>query len=99
MLFNSNTFIFLFLPLTFAGFFAFGRLSREWALRWLILASLFFYAWWRPLNVLLIAPSILVNYCLARILLRFGSDARRAHAATAVLVAGIALNVAFLMFF
>jgi len=70
VLFNSYEFIFVFLPLTTAGFFALGRLSRTWSLRWLILASFFFYAWWRPFNVLLIAPSILINYALARMLQR-----------------------------
>ena len=52
MLFNSTEFLFTFLPLTVAVFFALGTTSRIWALRWLILASLAFYAWWRPLNVL-----------------------------------------------
>ena len=44
-------------PLTLAGFFLLGHASRAWALRWIIVASLFFYAWWRPLNVCIIAPS------------------------------------------
>lgn len=99
MLFNSYMFIFLFLPVTLAGFFVIGGLSRCGAFRWLILVSLFFYAWWRPLNVLLIAPSILVNYGLARTLLRLGESAKGRRAATAVLSLGIALNVAFLGFF
>ena len=66
MLFNSYEFIFAFLPVVVAVFFALGRASRPWALRWLIGASLFFYAWWRPLNVLIIAPSVLINFVLAR---------------------------------
>ena len=31
MLFNSTEFIFAFLPLTLAGFFVFGAISRGWA--------------------------------------------------------------------
>src|SRR6266853_1687675 len=67
MLFNSYEFIFAFLPVTIAGFYLLGPVSRRWALHWLILASFFFYAWWRPLNVLLIAPSILINVHSRRI--------------------------------
>src|SRR5882672_11280574 len=98
MLFNSYEFIFAFLPLVAAGFFLLGGVSRTLALRWLILASLFFYAWWRPCNVLLIAPSILVNFVLARTLQRLGrADKRRTS--MAVLILGIAFNIAFLGYF
>jgi D-alanyl-lipoteichoic acid acyltransferase DltB (MBOAT superfamily) len=98
VLFNSYEFIFAFLPLVTAGFFLLGGLSRTLALRWLILASLFFYAWWRPFNVLLIAPSILVNFVLARTLQRLGRADRR-RTSMAVLILGIAFNIAFLSYF
>jgi alginate O-acetyltransferase complex protein AlgI len=99
MLFNSYEFIFAFLPATVAGFYLLGRLSTKSSLHWLILASLFFYAWWRPVNVLIIAPSILVNFVLARWLQRLGRDETRQRASLAVLVLGIAFNVAFLGYF
>jgi D-alanyl-lipoteichoic acid acyltransferase DltB (MBOAT superfamily) len=99
MLFNSYEFIFLFLPITLALFFLFGRVSRNLALGWVVVASLFFYAWWRPLNVFIIAPSILVNYVLARILVRVAADKSRARVANAVLVIGIVFNVCFLGYF
>jgi alginate O-acetyltransferase complex protein AlgI len=99
MLFNSHEFIFAFLPVTVVVFFAIGSSSRVWALRWLILVSFFFYAWWRPLNVLLIAPSILINYALARTLERLGVDEKQRHLSRAVLLLGIAFNIAFLGFF
>lgn len=98
MLFNSYEFIFLFLPIVVVVFFAFGRVSRGWALRWVIAASLFFYAWWRPFNVLIIAPSVLINFILARLLQRLGKQGNRA-AARAVLFLGIVFNVAFLGYF
>jgi alginate O-acetyltransferase complex protein AlgI len=66
MLFNSYEFIFVFLPVTLGGFFLLGLSSRSLALSWIVAASLAFYAWWRPINVLIIAPSILVNFVLAR---------------------------------
>lgn len=99
MLFNSYEFVFLFLPATLTGFFLLGKTSRAWALGWLIVASLFFYAWWRPLNVLIIAPSILVNFALARVLLRLRSDQARTRTARLVLALGIVFNIAFLGYF
>ena len=98
MLFSSYEFIFVFLPIVLAVFFVLGRASRSWALRWVIAASLFFYGSWRPLNVLIIAPSILINFLLARLLQRLNRQGRR-RTAQAVLLAGIAFNVAFLGYF
>jgi alginate O-acetyltransferase complex protein AlgI len=98
MLFNSYEFIFAFLPVTVLVFFALGRASRVWALRWIIAVSLFFYGWWRPLNVLIIAPSVLINFLLARLLQRLCRQ-EKSRAAQAVLLLGIAFNVAFLGYF
>lgn len=96
MLFNSYEFIFAFLPATLAGFFVLGTVSRTAALRWVIFASLVFYALWRPLNVVIIAPSILVNFILARVLQRLANDEKRSRSARLVLLLGIAFNIAFL---
>src|ERR1700691_4504669 len=97
MLFNSYQFIFAFLPVTLLGFYLLGARRRDWALLWLTAASLFFYAWWRPINVLLIAPSILINLGLARLLERY----RTANPAVArlVLIGGIVFNLCFLGYF
>jgi D-alanyl-lipoteichoic acid acyltransferase DltB (MBOAT superfamily) len=100
MLFNSNEFIFAFLPLTLLGFFLLGGRSRRLALYWLTAASLVFYAWWRPVNVLIIAPSIAINFVLARLLLRLvAAGEGRIRAARAVLALGIVFNVCFLGYF
>jgi alginate O-acetyltransferase complex protein AlgI len=99
MLFNSNEFIFAFLPVTLAGFFALGIISRTAALRWVIFASFVFYALWRPLNVVIIAPSILINFIMARALQRLAKDERQFRIARLVLLLGIAFNVAFLGYF
>jgi alginate O-acetyltransferase complex protein AlgI len=98
MLFNSYEFIFGYLPIVLAVFFLLGRASRVWALRWIIGASLFFYGWWRPLNILIIMPSVLINFGLARLLQRMNNQGN-GRAARAVLLAGIAFNVAFLGYF
>jgi alginate O-acetyltransferase complex protein AlgI len=95
MLFNSFQFLFLFLPAALCGFYLLGTVSRTSAIRWLICASLVFYAWWRPVNVLIIAPSIVINFVLARILLQL-SERESRRASTAVLLLGITFNVVFL---
>src|SRR5215467_11876456 len=99
MLFNSYEFIFAFLPVAVLGFYLFGRLSHKVALGWLVAVSLFFYGWWRPLNILIIAPSILINYGLARWLDRLGRQPQRLALSRLVLGVGIVFNVCFLGYF
>jgi len=63
VLFNSYEFIFIFLPLTFLGFYLLGKFTpHRIAMSWLVLASLFFYGWWNPIYLGLIVGSILFNY-------------------------------------
>lgn len=62
MLFNSYAFLFLFLPVTLAGFFAFGRRSHGLAMGWLVAASLFFYGWWYPPYLALLLVSVMFNF-------------------------------------
>jgi alginate O-acetyltransferase complex protein AlgI len=97
MLFNSYIFIFGFLPLVLFGFYVLGARRREWALLWLTAASLLFYAWWRPVNVLLLAPSILINYGISRFLEQTSQG--RPRLARAALIAGIVFNLCFLGYF
>ncbi|HEY2050817.1 MAG TPA: MBOAT family O-acyltransferase [Caulobacteraceae bacterium] len=97
MLFNSPQFIFAFLPLVVAGFYILGARSVRLALAFLVAASIFFYAWWRPLNVLIIAPSILINYALIRVMIE-KRDVAPTQASIALWV-GIAFNVLYLCYF
>jgi alginate O-acetyltransferase complex protein AlgI len=99
MLFNSHEFLFIFLPATLLGFYLLGRVSRPSAILWLILASLVFYGWWRPLNILIIGPSIIINYVLASFLLRLSQRGDSPRLSRAVLLIGILFNVVFLGFF
>ena len=99
MLFNSHEFLFVFLPATLLGFFLIGRFSRQGAIFWLILTSLVFYGWWRPLNILIIGPSVIINYFLASFLLRLSQRGGQPGLSRAVLLAGLLFNVAFLGFF
>src|SRR3990167_464275 len=78
MLFNSYVFIFSFLPLTLAGFFLLGRVKPLLAAAWLTAASLFFYGWWNPLYIWLLAASILFNYACGIAIARTGARGKRA---------------------
>ena len=99
MLFNSQGFVLGFLPITLAGFFLLGRLGgRVWALRWLVLASLFFYGWWAPRFTLLLVASIGANFAVGRHILRLrGVGGERAAGVWMVL--GVAANLALLGWF
>jgi D-alanyl-lipoteichoic acid acyltransferase DltB (MBOAT superfamily) len=99
MLFNSYEFILGFLPVTVLAFLLLGARSRSLALGWLILASLFYYAWWRPFNLWIILPSIAVNYAFGRTLLSMAQDQRRSRARMLVLSLGIVFNLGLLGYF
>jgi D-alanyl-lipoteichoic acid acyltransferase DltB (MBOAT superfamily) len=99
MLFNSYEFLFAFLPATLLLFFLAGRVSRDFALGWLIVASLVFYAWWRPVNVPIIAASLAVNFTIARLLQRFAADRSKARLRGVLLAFGIIFNVVYLGYF
>jgi alginate O-acetyltransferase complex protein AlgI len=98
MLFNSYSFIFLFLPITFAGMFWLGKYSPRLAALWLGLASLTFYAVWDARFVLLLLTSIAFNYGAGYwIGLRRASDVNRQ--AKYSLIAAIAVNLTLLGYF
>ena len=63
MLFSSLEFIFAFLPLVLLGYWALAAWgSLRWQKIWLVAASLFFYAWWRPEYLGVLVGSVLVNF-------------------------------------
>ncbi|MFO1106276.1 MAG: MBOAT family O-acyltransferase [Amaricoccus sp.] len=99
MLFNSYEYILVFLPVTIALYLLFGRVSRSLAIGWLILASVVFYAWWRPVNLLIIGPSLAVNYAIGRALIGMMGNEAKARSRTVLLVLGVAFNVLFLAYF
>jgi D-alanyl-lipoteichoic acid acyltransferase DltB (MBOAT superfamily) len=96
MLFNSYVFIAGFLPVVLAGFYILSsRFGPTAAMGWLLIASLFFYGWWNPPYLLLIAGSIVGNFGLARAI------SARPGAATGkwLLALGIAANLFLLGYF
>jgi alginate O-acetyltransferase complex protein AlgI len=98
MLFNSYPFVFIFLPITLAGFFALGRRSRGLAIAWLALASLFFYGWWNPVYVGLLLASITFNYLVARCLHRLDTTALARHRKP-LLVLAVSANLGLLAYY
>lgn len=62
MLFTSMEFLFLFFPITFGINFLLPKNARNY---WLLIASLFFYAWGEPSFLFVMLISILFNYFMA----------------------------------
>lgn len=93
MLFNSHEFIFIFLPVTLFIFYLLSkRIGHEIAMVWLVLASLFFYAWWNPVYIWLILLSMLFNYGMGLVL-----SATRGR--PSLLAIGVVANLALLGYF
>ena len=97
MVFNSFEFILLFLPLTYLGFLGAHRLAG-WtgAFRFLVAASLVFYAQWSVAFALVLFGSVVANYWAGNLIM---SLAHRPQLAWRALLACIALNVAALAYF
>jgi alginate O-acetyltransferase complex protein AlgI len=98
MLFNSYEFIFVFLPVTVLGYFGLIRGGRERLARsWLLLSSLIFYSYWKPVYLPLIVGSVVFNYMVGA---AFG-DGRLARRLgnKPLLVLGVGANLAVLGWF
>ena len=95
MLFNSHTFIFLFLPTALVCFY-FLKKNNFNALVWLVICSLFFYGWWKWSYVFLIIGSIAFNYIFGVLLARTVDQEKYSKP---MLVTGIALNLGILAYF
>ncbi|WOR14584.1 MBOAT family protein [Hyphomonas sp. FCG-A18] len=93
MLFTDPIFLFKFLPVVIAGFavllFAGTRISRH---VFLIGASLVFYSWFKVEYLALLLGSIVVNYAIAREILKAPGGRRQKH----LLILGIVLNLGLL---
>lgn len=98
MLFNSYPFIFGFLPVTFLVFLILGRYSHYCAAMWLTAASMFFYGYWNPAYLPLLAASISFNYAIGFVLAR-ESDRDRTAFRKFVLTSGVAANLLMLAYY
>lgn len=97
MLFTSISFLLLYLPVVFFGFFAIARFNHRLAAFWLGAASVFFYGYWNPAFVGLLLVSIAFNYAAGYAIgyLRANND----HRSALTLTAAIATNLALLTYY
>lgn len=98
MLFNSYQFLFLFLPVTLAGFFLLAHTSKGFAVTWLAVASLFFYGWWNHAFVTLLLASITFNYFMGN-RINVAQRSARPFLARALLITGVATDLLLLTYF
>jgi len=94
MVFSSNIFLFLFLPVVLAGYYLLNPIFRN---TWLLLASLFFYFWGEPQNILIMASSIIINYSFG--LLIHINHNKQSVIRRLVLTAAIGANLGLLFWF
>ena len=94
MLFNSYVFLYAFLPLCLAGFYATARFGRRPAAVWLVLASLAFYGWWNPAFVPILAVSVAFNYAAGALI---GGTIERPRLQTWLLRLAVAADLAALV--
>ena len=98
MVFSSYAFIFLFLPIAFIGYYLAARVGATYAVAWLTVSSLVFYAVWNPAFVAMLLCSIAFNYAVGRALLARAS-AEDSSARNWLLALGISGNLIPLIYF
>ncbi len=91
MLFHTQLFLLIFLPLALGGYYlaARSRAARQW---WLLLASLGFYGYWDPRFLPLLAGSVVINWLFSKY---YSSSWPRRF----LVPAGVALNLLVLGIF
>jgi alginate O-acetyltransferase complex protein AlgI len=98
MVFASYNFLFIFLPIALVGYYLAARLGTTYAIGWLVLASLVFYAAWNPAFVILLIASGVFNFTIGRAL--FAAEGKHSTKwGNRLLVLGVAGNLLPLIFF
>lgn len=98
MLFNSYSFIFIFLPVVLLGFFQLARVHHAYAAAWLAACSLVFYGYWNPTYVGLLLGSIISNYAFGMWIAKptvQHTPARKKH----LLIVSISANLLLLAYY
>ena len=94
MLFNSLPFLFLFLPMTYFGFWRLRTKNERY--RWLTITGYVFYSFWDVRFCALMALSTAVSYLAGLGLLRWDAQPTRRRLC---LIAPISVDLALLGFF
>ena len=93
MLFNSYEFLLIFLPITWLLYFGAIKLrGARWALGFLFIASLVFYAYWDKRYLLLLLGSIVFNFLIGKAIYTFEKKKM-------LLYLGIAGNLSLLAYY
>lgn len=96
MLFNSYIFIFMFLPITLLLYFGFNKIKKyEIAKLVLVIASLYFYAYFNVKYLFIIVASILINYLFNRIFRKLKNKNFR----KILLIIGVAFNIGMIFYY
>lgn len=98
MIFSSYSFLFVFLPIALVGYYLVAKLGAQYAVGWLVLASLVFYAVWNPAFVILLICSIAFNFAIGRAMLGRGIAEERPFRHRLLLI-GVAANLIVLFSF
>lgn len=92
MVFSSTVFIFVFLPLTFLGYFIIDERYKNY---WLLFVSLVFFGWLQPKYLWIIILNIVVNYSCAMLIGNLGGGRLR----KTVLIGSLIANLSILFYF
>jgi len=95
MIFSSTLFIFLFLPFVLVVHFLLAKKFRNF---FILLVSLFFYAWGENILVLLMMGSICVNYIFGNIISEYQNKGKEKLSQIA-LIAGVIINLSVLGYY
>lgn len=93
MVFSDSVFLFIFLPLTLAVYYAVPFAFKNTVL---FLTGLLFYAWGEPVYVLIMLLSTAIDYCAGRLMDRFDSN-KKIRKAT--LLVSVVMNLSLLGIF
>lgn len=93
MVFSDSVFLFIFLPLTLAVYYAAPFAFKNTVL---FLTGLLFYAWGEPVYVLIMLLSTAIDYCAGRLMDRFDSN-KKIRKAT--LLVSVVMNLSLLGIF
>lgn len=90
MVFSSQIFLFVFLPITFLLLFVFRNIKAQNVI--LLAMSLLFYAWGEPVYIFLMLATVLLNYFLT-----FAFNSENQGRRKLALIASIVVNIGFLV--
>ena len=92
MLFNSLEFLLIFLPVVFCGYFLLSKTNlQKYTNLWLLLASLYFYSYYKIEFLPIIISSIVFNYIAGYFITKDYSSGKKKLILTVAIVANLAL--------